>query len=243
MHRVPSPLIALARGKAGKREGEDLLSSVVLGTLASTPTGLQDLLATHPALAWCRAATLVDVRFWPWWDEHHALAGAEPDVVVVLDAPGSGRRLLVIEAKHRSGKSGHGAHDQLARQYASGLAVAERRGAAFSGVVYLTSHLAAPREDLAASAVQIRDRLGVAAPLLFWATWRDATPLLDAVAETQAGLLAATARDAAAYLRRLHLVRFAGLTQPTPTPAWTFSRTWDLSASPLPRWTFDRSAP
>ncbi len=238
----PTPLSAVARGKVPRAaRGEDLITSIVLGTLYWLPHDqalLPLIRQARPARPWeADPLEVQSLRFWPWWDEHDEVAGAEPDAVLTLHRPNARPLLIVIEAKHEAGKSGHGDQDQLLRQYASGLEIARRGELDFGGVVYLTSHLAMPRDEIAASGARIRATLGETA-LLYWASWRDVMPLLEAMPTSADPLRAALVRDLLEALDRLGFQGFRGWKSPPPTPAWSFRRAWPFAAQHVTEWHF-----
>ena len=237
----------MRRGKPVGESSEDLLTSMAFGLLAWIPASIgygRFLGRANPPPAW--AANLREVRteFWPWWDEHAQMAGAEPDVVLTVTTREHRRLLLVVECKRKSGKSGEGQRDQLARQAASGTAIAAQRGVSFAGVLYLTEHLIAPSSELEASLAVIVDVLGAEVPL-HWLSWRDLVPVLE---EAQRELgesatpLAAMASDLVETLARWGLGKFDGFPAPEEPPAWHMVARFGWRVEPTPPWEF-RLAP
>ena len=132
---------------------------------------------------------------------------------------------LVVEAKRRSGKSGEGGHDQLARQVVNGRALAGGR-AGFVGVVYLTAHLGIPVDDLEASAVALRDHFRHPPAPIWWVSWHYLAHLLDEAKARLAGdgLRGSLSERAAACLRRWRLGRFRGITPVSTLPTYRFTQ-------------------
>jgi hypothetical protein len=254
-----SPLTAMARGKVpGLTRSEDALTGAVLGTLRWLPRGHD--LATFLCMARLYrpdgtpgARRLPIVRLdqvipWPWWDRSDVVAGAEPDAVALVELESGEKAFVVVEAKHLSGKSGHGDRDQLLRQWENARALRGQTHDAhtlpdrFLGIVYLTSHLAMPRDDLQASWRAIAMRHGP--PDLYWLSWRDALPLIDSTPTDAAAFhafQAAIAADLAHVLRRAGLQGFGGWSEPPPPPTWRFTSTWRFDTGPPAEWTFSRS--
>lgn len=242
-------LAALLHGKVSRSvDGyEDMMTSVVFGALQHLPIdlGLRPMLARlagDPQPPWFGDITAVHVDYWPWWDEVEDHRGAEPDVALTVQLREGRPRLIIVEAKRRSGKHGHGEHDQLATQVHNGRRIAEQRGADLGGLIYLTAHLAIPEHDLAASRRALRE---AAAPL-WWLSWRDLTPLLRTAASAveDQPLLASVTRDAAAVLARWGMERFTGWSELRSCPPYAF--TVDLGVGPVlpvPTWTFDPRRP
>lgn len=237
-------LAALRKGKVSRSvDGyEDLMTSVVFGVLQRTPIqhGLLPVLSAvqgAPA-GWLTGVTQIDTEFWPWWNASSERSGAEPDVVLTLNGPG-GLRLLIIEAKRKSGKSGHGERDQLARQVANGREIAHERGAELLGLVYLTTHLTWPQGDLADS----KRELGDDPTPLMWLSWRDVTPkLFQAAEDLPRGPMKHFIRDAGECMRRWGMQRFQGWPDVLPTPGFQFTRSLAMpSIKALPPWTFNAS--
>lgn len=233
-HR-PTVLEALVRGKvAALDDKEDHLTSLVLGVLAWLPPslGIAPLLrlavdVERENLGWGRDVESFSVDLWPWWDLHAEIAGAEPDAVVEVVEAGA-RHLYVVESKWRSGKSGTGDHDQLMRQHANGLAEAAMRHGVLRGVLYVTTDLAFPADDLAASHAAVRAQVGLASAVFGWVSWRDAVEILERAAAVVAAtqpVLGRLAADAAAYMRRNGLGRYRGLGAPRRAPGYPFRTT------------------
>jgi len=240
-------LAAILHGKVSRRvEGaEDLLTSVVFGVLEHLPVDVgvvpflrlarSDVGAAVPNLLLSTQA--VEVDFWPWWNEDEAPHGAEPDVVLTLTGFDGRRRMVVIEAKWRSPKSGEGERDQLARQVINGRLVAERQGAEYVGIIYLTAHLALPVDDLRRSAAALQAD-GRAASPMWWVSWRDLPPILAGAAGEERTPMECHARDAAKCLRRWGLERFKGISIPRIAPSFDFEQTYNFQAEAMPAWTF-----
>jgi hypothetical protein len=109
----------------------------------------------------------------------------EPDVVLKIES-NSGRYLVGVEAKYRSGKSGKAddaevenranslarMQDQLAEEWAD--LVGEAKTGTRPVLVYLTAHVGCPSEEIQASfdeyCAKFRD---VSAPLIYWLSWRE----------------------------------------------------------------------
>jgi hypothetical protein len=224
--RNPTTIAAVLQGKLGKvKHSEDLLTSIVFGALAWAPTqlGIVPVLRhLSPMPAWVDQVRRVEVELWPWWNQVEGTKGAEPDVVLTVYRDGQPPLLLVIECKRRSGLG----KDQLLRQAENGIAVARERSVDFGGVVYLTEHVGRPT-DLDVAVARLPPIVGNQTPIM-WLSWRDIGPVLH-----RAGLdlrdtsphLAASTADAARCLERWGLVRFQGLSAPTPVPRWTFNPT------------------
>lgn len=224
------------------------MTSVVFGVLQHLPPslGLRPVLSHMegpPPPSWLSEVTSVQTQFWPWWNEDDERDGAEPDVVLTFQLREGRPKMLVVEAKRKSGKSGHGEHDQLARQVANGHHIARRKGAEMAGLVYVTTHLslALPTRDLDAS----REELGEDAPPLWWLSWRDFAPVLRAASECLAGPLGAQSQDAAACLERWGMERFRGGWHRMPSvPSYRFEPLSPIgTVLPAPPWTFTETTP
>jgi hypothetical protein len=224
----PTVLEAIVRGKVvAFDDREDHLTSLVLGVLAWVPPalGIARLLtlavdADRRPLGWGENLERFELDLWPWWDLDEHVAGAEPDAVLEMEGR-AGRTLLVIESKWHSGKSGSDERDQLKRQHANGLAEAERRHARLLGVLYVTTHLALPVADLVASRTAIEADTRLGRPRLGWVSWRDALSVLERAAvelRVTQPLVSRLAEDAAHYMRRAGLARYAGLPRPERVP-------------------------
>ncbi len=220
----PTVLAAVLQGKLGKvKTSEDLLTSIVFGTLAWMPPklGMGAVLGQlEPTPPWLQDIVRIDIELWPWWDHDAEQKGAEPDVVLTLHRELAQPLLLVVEAKRKSSLG----PSQLLRQAASGNAVATQRGAQFVGLVYLTEHMGLPSE-LAMAAAEVHARY----PELpvWWASWRDIWPLLEKAAvelEPVSPMVAAAAQDAAGCLKRWGLLRFQGWSDVPSFPAWSVQR-------------------
>ncbi len=243
-------LAAILRGKVSSRvEGaEDLLTSVVFGAMEHLPLtlGVGPFLrraAATEADALLAGVTGFRVEYWPWWNHDDEAAGAEPDVALWLELGGGGERLVVVEAKRMSGKSGVGPYDQLARQVVNGRALAGT--GAFCGLIYLTAHIERPGAELKASAVALRDHFRRPPAPLWWASWRDLAPLLDrAAAEVGCPLRRRLCLDAAACLRRWGMQRFSGVSAVAEPPRFVFRRHFDWTVSTTwPQWAFSKREP
>jgi len=219
--RLTSPLGAVRARKTPL--SEDLLSSLVFGTLAHAPDQLLDWLRTStPTLATLQQPLrLRTVEAWPWWAHDVGTAGCEPDVVIELDTD-SGTLLLLVEAKLGAEKSGQGERDQLMRQSAQGLREACRRRAEFAGVLYLTADSVRPQEDLDASRREL-DRQGLAGSHLGWLRWGGAFEAARAAKDRAEPMLAACLDDLLAVLAHAGLARFCGWEPVWPIryPFWT----------------------
>lgn len=223
------------------------MTSVVFGVLQHLPpaSGLCQVLAQMEGLdlpGWLGNVTSIRTQFWPWWNEDEERDGAEPDVVLTFQLQQGRPKILVVEAKRKSGKYGHGKKDQLARQVANGRRIAERTGAELAGLVYVTTHLslALPKADLDAS----RKELGDNAPPLWWLSWRDIAPVLRAAASTAPSPLDVFSRNAAACLERWGMVRFQGWPEIMPVPDYCFEPLNPIGpVLPVPPWTFVRTRP
>jgi hypothetical protein len=182
----------MIRGKAAGLDGqEDPLTALVFGLMAWVPPslGLEPLLAGavddhRRPLGWGQELSDVSIDFWPWWDEHDHVDGAEPDAVLTWTRGGR-RELLVVEAKWKAGKSGTGERDQLMRQYANARILADQEHLFFRGLLYVTAGVTVPVNDLRASREALQragtDRLGDDVNL-GWVSWRDLPPILTRAA-------------------------------------------------------------
>lgn len=150
------------------------------------------------------------VELWPRWQS------GEPDAVLDLLCGGRVVTRVVIEAKAGAGKSGEecdlvpeGALPPSGDQLAAYLcdAVATSATGVRVGLIYLTHHAAAPREDLAQS-IAACSRRGVAAPIA-WCGWRDVEDALVERARSS-GPYGRAAGDAVALLRLYGYARFRG---------------------------------
>lgn len=236
-------LFAELHGKLG-RDGsrahdraEDLLTSTAFQLLRYLPLGVGLLavlrrvrdvapdgrvLTTAPP--WLKLEVATEARytarytFWPHWGEH-----GQPDVVVELLVDGLSLGWFVIEVKLEASKSGAASDeddedtdaevspDQL-HKYWQGLKA--QFGDKRLGIVYLTSHIVPPAEELTASVSrEPGDWLG-------WLSWRD----VWAAVRTSDEL---AARDLAAILAAKGLKGFDGF----------HSRPWRLPKQPRRFWT------
>lgn len=188
-------LFAERHGKLG-RDGsrahdraEDLLTSTAFQLLRYLPleVGLLAVLRRVRAIApdgrvttdppaWPNLDDVTEVKYDPWppWGTH-----GEPDMVVELLVGTRSVGRLVIEVKLDAGKSGEASEDaeggeevttdaadpdQL-RKYWQGLRASA--GGPALGVVYLTSHVIPPTDELAASVAREPGKW------LGWLSWRD----------------------------------------------------------------------
>jgi hypothetical protein len=220
---------------------EDLLTSTVFGLLRYLPfeVGVLRVLSSAMPVAMLNGALHVEhdddaaarwlgltsvsscqLSFWPSFGPH-----GEPDLLVTLfDRAGRPTHLLVIEAKLYSPKSGEAGDDDagLAQdvpdpdqlvKYWQGL-----RGSRLADadvprtLLYLTSHPAAPSEELAATLARAPSmRLG-------WLSWRDVWRVAANVARGPDRPLAAT--DLARLLAHRGFSYFDGLHgDPQPFPS------------------------
>ncbi len=235
-------LIALLKGKLSgeQRNMEDLLTSNVFGLLQH----YQEKLALLPFIREARTLegrqplgdvpdeTRATYEFWPLWRTETGRY-CEPDVVLQLELPDDSRRLVLVEAKFHAGKSDTAdvettgeIRDQLAREWACLLTEADRRRAQ-PVLIYLTPHLAPPRDDIEASLAALGAIAGPA-PVISWLSWRRLTTVLSATADP---LL----RELNASLIRLGLELFTGLPdiRPWGPVLWTFENRWDWPASTI----------
>ena len=232
-------LAAILHGKVSRQvEGlEDVVTSTVVGALDLQPPA-------HGILAWLGGATdpngyapplesldpdRVRVEFWPWWRAHDGGSALEPDVVLWLGPHDKPTAFVIIEAKWRSGKSGHGDRDQLAAQ-----AVRARRRASalpgrptFLGIVYVTAHLALPEQELVESQETFRQLTEGSSPPLrvYWTNWHAAHALLATAEQDPTSSRAArsVAAQAARALERWGLAPFDGFTPVPCVPTWSFN--------------------
>lgn len=236
-------LIALLKGKlsAVQRNMEDLLTSNVFGLLQH----YQEKLALLPFIREARTLegrqplsdlpdeTRATYEFWPLWRTDTGRY-CEPDVVLRLEGLGGSKRMVAVEAKFHSGKStagdaednGSEIRDQLAREWTCLQAEAALWGAE-PVLIYLTSHFAAPRDEIEASLAELRPLPGTA-PVIGWLSWRRLTAILSATPDP---LL----RELHASLARLGLEFFSGFPDihHRDPILWTFEDRWDWPRSPV----------
>lgn len=236
-------LAAILHGKIPREveDSEDLLTSVVFGALERLPLhlGFRKLLALArgPQKPACWAEVVrVKVEYWPWCGESDAFGGAEPDVVLTLEAPGHAKQVVVIEAKRGSGKSGHGDRDQLAREIDTAVVP---HGAELGGLIYITADHTEPTDDLNASrAALARSRLRSGTPL-WWLPWQDLVPVLCAAHAADPSGAGTLARDAARCLQRWGIEWFSGIDAVKAVPAFRFHQTFSFGPlRTLPEYNF-----
>lgn len=232
--RRPTPLSALARGKASL--GEDALTAMVLGVLVWDPPSLVAWLSAvidfGPGTPRPCPLCPVDIEavyadLWPWWTSDRGVAGAEPDAELAVRHAGSWT-LWALEAKLDAGKSEVvSAEDQLMRQHAHGdararaLATAWGEPVQFGGVLYVTRHTSPPLDDLTGSRAAIAEHGEVR---LYWTSWIRAWTVLNRLARTTRDpRLGAEAADAVRVMRRHGLAGFDHWTgAPVGPPALPF---------------------
>lgn len=170
-------LQALIHNKVdGDGWGEDLLTSVVLGSASYLPErALLPFLSEAISLEGERLASKLEgmrvheVHFWP-----RIPGGWEPDALIELRDTYGECRLLIVEAKLGSGKSSHPSTtgpvtDQLGKYW---LSLSERNAwSAALAVVYLTADIAMPRSALEATQHELHTKSKQEAPL-YWLSWR-----------------------------------------------------------------------
>lgn len=228
------------RGKLARRDdSEDLLTSLVLGTLAYLPAecGVVSLLAR----ARDSSANLLDVRLdpstvdWFFWPTIPG-GGGQPDVVVAARSIDGSRRTIIIEAKYYAEKSSREIEaadgdeeddtaasalpkDQLAK-YCAGITQRGMRLALRSlaptevgdvDLIFLTAHGVVPTSELTES----QDALARANPSgtptrLYWLSWRDCAAVLGDAHKQLSGGMKNLARDAEEALARRGFRAFRG---------------------------------
>lgn len=177
---------------------EDALTSMVFDVLQHCEPGLYLRRAQPLPPMEIVHGTLVRFDYWPWW------SGIEPDAALTIDTPDGESVLIAIEAKWRSGKSGH--EDQLARQASARPDIA--------GILYITAHSALPSAELDESYAAMDRHVPI-----WWLTWRDLVPILEGVASDNP-VLNYYAAQAAGALRAWGLDRFRGISIPTACPPY-----------------------
>jgi len=190
--------IAQIRNKLTRQEEqmEDLLTSNVFGLWRYLPAelGLLQLLETAKncegqgiPMPYEVAETHLD--FWPWLREG-ASKGCEPDVLIDLVGSDGKKCLVLIEAKHLSGKSSIATNvtdeplptDQLAREMLNLRLLAQRNSADSHALVYVTSDAGLPIKDLSDAITELTDKTGVgSADQFYWTSWRVLPQILRAV--------------------------------------------------------------
>ena len=190
--------IAQIRNKLTRKEEqmEDLLTSNVFGLWRYLPAelGLLQLLETAKncegqgiPMPYEVAETHLD--FWPWLREG-ASKGCEPDVLIDLVGSDGKKCLVLIEAKHLSGKSSIATNvtdeplptDQLAREMLNLRLLAQRNSADSHALVYVTSDAGLPIKDLSDAITELTDKTGVgSADQFYWTSWRVLPQILRAV--------------------------------------------------------------
>ena len=190
--------IAQIRNKLTRKEEqmEDLLTSNVFGLWRYLPAelGLLQLLETAKncegqgiPMPYEVAETHLD--FWPWLREG-ASKGCEPDVLIDLVGSDGKKCLVLIEAKHLSGKSSIATNvtdeplptDQLAREMLNLRLLAQRNSADSHALVYVTSDAGLPIKDLSNAITELTDKTGVgSADQFYWTSWRVLPQILRAV--------------------------------------------------------------
>ena len=127
--------------------------------------------------------------FWPWLREG-ASKGCEPDVSIDLVGSDGKKCLVLIEAKHLSGKSSIATNvtdeplptDQLAREMLNLRLLAQRNSADSHALVYVTSDAGLPIKDLSDAITELTDKTGVgSADQFYWTSWRVLPQILRAV--------------------------------------------------------------
>lgn len=230
---------ALLSGKLSReqRNMEDLLTSMVFGTLQHFPHTLVEFLSKarsldgNSPLAGKRSCSLGDVKFWPWLAETGCLP-CEPDVLMDLVGPGGELTSLLLEVKYRSGKSSFDdgsvpsetrparvfVRDQLAREWQN---LNQRTRGREAWVIYVTTSHALPRVDIEEAQAELLRKTKKPGAFL-WLSLRSLLPIIRSSQDPWLTKLGAT-------LARLDLVPFEGVTLPAPrVPSWRFTR-WSLS--------------
>jgi hypothetical protein len=237
-------LSAILHGKLSREiDGmEDVLTSCAFGVLGvvAPSAGLLPFLARSASVDDGRplrglaleTVDVVSIEFWPAWKE----AGCEfcePDVVLRIDSTSGGRRLLVlVEAKHRSGKSSFEDHDatspndQLACEWDNLRLIAAREGRE-PHLIYLTADFSFPAKDIL-EAKQDFQRYRKTEP--FECSWLGWHQLPDSIRTENCE----TTREAAALVELRMLLQRLGLLVPefhgVPIPEWQPQASWGFKA-------------
>lgn len=228
-------LMALLHSKLSRDQEnmEDILTSIVFGTLKYIPSGTALIPFFRKAYI-PKAATPareypfidlpsdVDVRheFWPWIPELGS-RGCEPDVLIRMICPDGKKFLVFIEAKYLSGKSSGDdgeelPNDQLAREWANLKSLAMKETAE-PVLIYLTADIGCPSGDIQISQKELKEKTGEVGKIC-WLSWRHLPSLIE---HSNYEML----KDLASVLRRLNLTFFEGFSR-VDAPAriqWTFS--------------------
>lgn len=243
-------LMALLKGKLSREQEnmEDILTSNVFGLLKYRP----EEVALLPFLRLARTpedvAPLADLpngktaeyEFWPKWSTATGVF-CQPDVVLRLTVPDGPRKLVLIEAKYRSGKSGEADYqeetppnDQLAKEWDS-LAIRAQKEGAEPFLLYLTADIGRPSEEIEASQTEYRQKYGGEAKIV-WISWRH---LEACLLNTTDPIL----QDLRQVLWKLELYFFGGFTSVGLVPhiAWSFqppSFNWSIGPIRQVDWRF-----
>ena len=233
---------AVLHGKlSSKQENmEDVLTSNVFGMLqyVAPDAGVIPFLSRaktmdgNAPLAYIKdlpAANIsVSYRFWPRWSH------CEPDVVLDISIADRLSYLIVIEAKHRSGKSSEAddvelrPNDQLAREWLD-LSEEADRLLARPLLVFLTADICCPKSEIQDSIDEYSHKRSADArtPLNCWLSWRELPGLFGRLPHLT------PLRDIARMAEKLNLTFFQGFEDLSP-----FHIDWTFDAYD-PVWTFE----
>ncbi len=246
-------LQALLHGKLSSEQEnmEDVLTSNVFGLLRYVPAsdGLFPLLARAEAVNGSRplaclqddegglAVGAADFDFWPFYDEPDCKP-CEPDVVIHVRNPHGRGLLILIEAKHLSGKSSEATegdkhpNDQLAREWDNLVRVAEGKHAD-PFLIYLTASFGVPVSEIDASVAEYRSKRkdDVRPPAILALSWRH-------IPETFRRSENVILRDLCEMAERFGFRYFHGFHVSAQLERWS----WRFNPFPA-RWTRIRQAP
>ena len=206
--------LGVGQSRAHERS-EDLLTSTVFGILRYLPheTGLIAVIkcslrvhldgerfevehdrARNDDWLGLDSAVRFELEFWPTLDRHR-----RPDLLISLyDKAGKRIHLLVVEVKLDAGKTGRLGgddaeplaaecdHDQLVRYWQGVKSLESDIPATSRTLVYLTSHLTPPMDDLCSTLR--RDK----SVRLAWLSWRHVWRVVDGLSRSNASLLPAS---------------------------------------------------
>lgn len=242
-------IMALLKGKLSREQEnmEDILTSNVFGALRYVSPGeallpflaqAEDEPGHHPLEGIARDAE-AQYKFWPRWGLNDS-SSCIPDVVIRIDEPTGRRLLILVEAKYWSPKSseadeGEKLNDQLAREWDCLTQVAQGQHRE-PVLVYLTSGVTFPRNDIHAAQVELAQKSRQRGNMC-WLSWQH----LFAHVEHTGNIVL---QDLAKLLRHMGLTFFTGFSS-IPRAAgisWSFFRGYDWSVPGAARigWRYKR---
>ena len=222
-------LQALLRGKLSRREEdlEDLLTSNVFGVIKylDVDRGILPVLASaedisgNSPLSDLHSVNNIKYEFWPLLRQPKCYP-CEPDVLIEIVHEDIKKKLILIEAKYLSGKSSEATPDdkptdQLAREWDNLQSLSAEIGAD-PYLVFVTAHVAMPREEVEESAREYSMKRGATARII-WLSWRKIWWLFR---DSNNAML----KDMVSVLAKINLVYFNGIhIEPAGEFEWEFN--------------------